>query len=200
MTEALMNHIKAQLVRHEVLRLKPYRCTVGKLTIGIGQNLDVCGISQTESYVLFENEIQDCEQWFIKEKSSYYWQGLAEHTALKILEFLRLRGYKKAKAKYYKLVVILDDRISDIYRALPAQDKNYHLNDTLEIIDNLMVLDIKCNNLDDAKDYIKTLAPWIKDEQIEYDSDIHPVGVFGAHTPFPPFHWKCRTTTHIWTA
>ena len=56
------------------------------------------------------------------------------------------------------------------------------------------------NNLDDAKDYIKTLAPWIKDEQIEYDSDIHPVGVFGAHTPFPPFHWKCRTTTHIWTA
>jgi lysozyme len=40
MTEALMNRIKAQLVRHEGLRLKPYRCTAGKLTIGICRNLD----------------------------------------------------------------------------------------------------------------------------------------------------------------
>jgi lysozyme len=40
MTEALMNRIKAQLVRHEGLRLKPYRCTAGKLTIGIGRNLE----------------------------------------------------------------------------------------------------------------------------------------------------------------
>jgi len=40
MTETLMNRIKAQLVRHEGLRLKPYRCTAGKLTIGYGRNLD----------------------------------------------------------------------------------------------------------------------------------------------------------------
>ena len=40
MTEALMNRIKAQLVRHEGLRLKPYRCIAGKLTICIGRNMD----------------------------------------------------------------------------------------------------------------------------------------------------------------
>lgn len=34
-----MDRVKAQLVRHEGLRLKPYRYTVGKLTIGIGRNL-----------------------------------------------------------------------------------------------------------------------------------------------------------------
>ncbi len=62
-------------------------------------------------------------------RSSNYWQGLAEHTALRIREFGRLQGYKKAKAKYYKLVVILDDRTSDICRALAAQDKIYPLND-----------------------------------------------------------------------
>jgi len=50
----------------------------------------------------------------IGEKSQAYWQGLAEHTALRIREFGRLQGYKKAQAKYYKLVVILDDRTSDI--------------------------------------------------------------------------------------
>ena len=130
--------------------------------------------------------------------SDHYWQGLAEHTALRIREFGRLQGYKKAKAKYYKLAVILDDRTSDICRALAAQDKVYPLNDALEVMDNLMALDTKPNSLDDAREYIKALAPWIKDDQIEYDSNMNPVGVSGAHTPFPPFHWKCRTTTVIW--
>ncbi len=130
-------------------------------------------------------------------RSSHYWQGLAEHTALRIREFGRLQGYKKAKVKYYKLVVILDDRTSDICRALAAQDKIYPLNDALEVMDKLMALDTKSNNLDDAREYIKALAPWIKDDQIEYDSNMSPVGVSGAHTPFPPFHWKCRTQTHI---
>ena len=37
-------------------------------------------------------------------RSSNYWQRLAEHTALRIREFGRLQGYKKAKARYYKLV------------------------------------------------------------------------------------------------
>ncbi|MCB5286172.1 MAG: hypothetical protein LHW64_00010 [Candidatus Cloacimonetes bacterium] len=133
----------------------------------------------------------------IAEKSSHYWQGLAEHTALRIREFGRLQGYKKAKARYYKLVVILDDRTSDICRALAAQDKVYPLNDAVEVMDNLMALDTKSNSLAGAREYIKALAPWIKDDQIEYDSEMNPVGVSGAHTPFPPFHWKCRTTTEI---
>jgi len=50
---------------------------------------------------------------------------------------------------------------------------------------------------DDAREYIKALAPWIKDDQIEYDSEMNPVSVSGAHTPFPPFHWKCRTGTSL---
>jgi lysozyme len=65
MTDALMNRIKVQLVRHEGLRLKPYRCTAGKLTIGIGRNLDDRGISQKEAYAMLERDIQDCEQWLI---------------------------------------------------------------------------------------------------------------------------------------
>ena len=72
MTEALMNRIKAQLVRHEGLRLKPYRCTAGKLTIGIGRNLDDRGISQKEAYAMLERDIQDCEQWLIDEIPEIY--------------------------------------------------------------------------------------------------------------------------------
>jgi lysozyme len=72
MTEALMNRIRAQLVRHEGLRLKPYRCTAGKLTIGIGRNLDDRGISQREAYAMMERDIQDCEQWLIDEIPEVY--------------------------------------------------------------------------------------------------------------------------------
>ena len=67
MTDALMNRIKSQLVRHEGLRLKPYRCTAGKLTIGVGRNLDDCGISQKEAYALLDNDIRNCEQHLLEE-------------------------------------------------------------------------------------------------------------------------------------
>ncbi len=72
MTEALLNRIKAQLVRHEGLRLKPYRCTAGKLTIGYGRNLDNRGISQSEAYVLLENDIQSCEEQILDEIPEIY--------------------------------------------------------------------------------------------------------------------------------
>lgn len=40
MEQSLLQKVKEQLLRHEGLRLKPYRCTAGKLTIGVGRNLD----------------------------------------------------------------------------------------------------------------------------------------------------------------
>lgn len=77
MKTSLMNRIKAQLIRHEGLRLKPYRCTAGKLTIGIGRNLDDCGISQMEAYELLENDILNCEQQ-LQTKISDIYNGLDE--------------------------------------------------------------------------------------------------------------------------
>ena len=62
MEAKLMDRIKEQLVRHEGLRLKPYRCTAGKLTIGIGRNLDDSGISQSEAHIMLINDIMNCEK------------------------------------------------------------------------------------------------------------------------------------------
>ena len=72
MEAKLLERIKEQLVRHEGLRLKPYRCTAGKLTIGIGRNLDANGISQTEAYVLMENDVQNCEKQLLDEIPEIY--------------------------------------------------------------------------------------------------------------------------------
>lgn len=56
-----IDDIKKQLVRDEALRLKPYRDSVGKLTIGIGRNLDDVGISEKEAYILLDNDILSVE-------------------------------------------------------------------------------------------------------------------------------------------
>lgn len=48
-----------QLRLHEGERLKPYRCTAGKLTIGVGRNLEDRGISAEESAYLLGNDIDD---------------------------------------------------------------------------------------------------------------------------------------------
>lgn len=46
-----------QLIRDEGLKLKPYTDTVGKLTIGIGRNLDDVGISESEARYMLKNDI-----------------------------------------------------------------------------------------------------------------------------------------------
>jgi lysozyme len=46
-----------QLRRDEGVKLYPYRDSVGKLTIGVGRNLDDTGISGEEADVLLQNDI-----------------------------------------------------------------------------------------------------------------------------------------------
>ena len=52
--------LTAQLTKHEGLRLKPYHCPAGKLTIGIGRNLEDKGITEKEAVMLLENDIHEC--------------------------------------------------------------------------------------------------------------------------------------------
>ena len=54
-----MTELIEQLKRHEGLRLKPYKCTADKLTIGIGRNLEDVGISEQEAEILLQNDIQE---------------------------------------------------------------------------------------------------------------------------------------------
>ena len=46
-----------QLRLHEGERLKPDRCTAGKLTIGVGRNLEDRGITREEASYLLANDI-----------------------------------------------------------------------------------------------------------------------------------------------
>ena len=52
--------MRQQLIDHEGLRLKVYTDTVGKLTIGVGRNLDDVGISHAEAMALLDHDIEAC--------------------------------------------------------------------------------------------------------------------------------------------
>jgi lysozyme len=52
--------MKQQLERHEGRRNKPYQCTSGKITIGVGRNLDDIGLTEGEIDVLLEHDIARC--------------------------------------------------------------------------------------------------------------------------------------------
>jgi len=54
--------IMQQLLKHEGLRLTPYHCPAGKLTIGVGRNLEDKGITEKEAFVLLENDVKECIQ------------------------------------------------------------------------------------------------------------------------------------------
>lgn len=54
--------LKATLRRHEDVRLTPYRDSVGKLTIGVGHNLDDKGITPAQADMLLEHDIEDAER------------------------------------------------------------------------------------------------------------------------------------------
>ncbi|MEE9159959.1 MAG: glycoside hydrolase family protein [Gammaproteobacteria bacterium] len=94
--------LSEDLIRDEGLRLKPYRDTVGKLTIGYGRNIDDVGISESEARSMLANDIaaasNECESAF------GFWPRLGEgqQRALVNMAFNmglpRLRGFRNMLA------------------------------------------------------------------------------------------------------
>ncbi len=94
----LLARLREMLVIHEGLELKPYRDTVGKLTIGVGRNLDDVGIARSEALFLLDNDIENS----ITEMRSFQWfdnLDLERKVVLVNMHFNmgldRLRGFKK---------------------------------------------------------------------------------------------------------
>ena len=92
--------LATDIIRDEGLELKPYRCTEGKLTIGIGRNLDDRGITKAEAMMLLDNDIAIVRRELVA-KTSDLWYLLPDdiHRALLNMAFNmgvpRLMGFKK---------------------------------------------------------------------------------------------------------
>lgn len=98
LTNQAKDVISEQLMRHEGVKLTPYLCTAGRLTIGIGRNLMDNGITQEEALYLLSNdidyaqrELEVCLPWII---------DLEEHQKMVLINMvfnLGVRGLLKFK-------------------------------------------------------------------------------------------------------
>lgn len=104
-----MNLIE-QLERHEGLRLKPYRCTSDKLTIGIGRNLEDVGITEEEARMLLKNDIANATTQLLTE---YPWMTtLGEVRFAALLNFTFNVGIGTV-GKFVKALALLKEQQFD---------------------------------------------------------------------------------------
>jgi lysozyme len=95
--------VRELLIRHEGLRLKPYRCSAGKLTLGVGRNLDDNGITEAEALHLLENDIARVT----KEAEQFPWfDGLSEERKAVIISMIFNLGITRFKG-FQKMIVAL---------------------------------------------------------------------------------------------
>lgn len=81
------------LEQDEGLRLKPYRDTVGKLTIGIGRNLDDMGITTEEARYLLENDVGRAEAEL--DRNIPWWRELSENRRHVLVSLVFNMGWPK---------------------------------------------------------------------------------------------------------
>lgn len=83
----------AMLEQDEGLRLKPYRDTVGKLTIGCGRNLDDVGITTEEARYLLENDVGRAESDL--DRNIPWWRELSENRRHVLVSLVFNMGWPK---------------------------------------------------------------------------------------------------------
>lgn len=78
MTETL----RQRLLRHEGMRLRAYKDSLGILTIGVGRNIENKGISEEEAFFLLDNDIEEVREAVTK---ALPWVGGLDDTRQGIL-------------------------------------------------------------------------------------------------------------------
>lgn len=101
----LKKQISENLIENEALRLEPYRDTVGKLTIGVGRNLDDRGISEEEALYLLSNDIEDV--FAELEQKLACWQSLPNPQKIAVADMCFNLGWPRL-SKFKKMLGALD--------------------------------------------------------------------------------------------
>lgn len=84
--------IEELLIKHEGIKLAPYKDTAGKTTIGIGRNLEDVGISKEEALLLLENDLKKIDR--ITE-NIFWFHKLSENRQNVIISMIFNMGYSR---------------------------------------------------------------------------------------------------------
>jgi lysozyme len=94
-----IERLRMTLMRHEGLRLKPYKDSAGKLTVGVGRNLDDVGINREEAMFLLDTDLGRCEAEL---RGAFPWfhalDDVRQEVLMNMAFNLGVEGLKKFKA------------------------------------------------------------------------------------------------------
>lgn len=90
--------------KHEGLRLDPYRCTAGALTIGYGHNLDSNGITEEVAQILLEDDILNA----IKDLTSVFGQTVFDKMHPDVKAVMVDMMFNLGKARFSKFANMID--------------------------------------------------------------------------------------------
>jgi lysozyme len=95
--------LRDALVRDEGIRFKTYRCTAGKLTIGVGRNLDDVGISRDEAMLLLDNDIARVEA----DARKHHWFGGLDAARQEVVLNMIFNLGATSFAKFYQTIAAI---------------------------------------------------------------------------------------------
>lgn len=96
----------ALIKKHEGLRLKPYRCSVGKLTIGYGRNLSDNGITLEEAEQLLQHNIDEVIQ---QAQTLLFFSALNEVRQAVIVDMIFNMGLPRFQ-KFKKTIALIEQQ------------------------------------------------------------------------------------------
>lgn len=113
-----VEEMKRELIRDEGLRLKPYRCPAGKLTIGVGRNLDDTGITELEAEMLLAYDIERFS--YQLDRTISWWRQLDEVRQRVILNM----AFNMGTAKLMEFAITLANVRAGRYKEAAAGMRN----------------------------------------------------------------------------
>lgn len=135
--DTCMPWVCRRLAFHEGCVLKPYRCSAGKLTIGVGRNLEdnplspeekkACGniyqgITKNAAYMLLRNDVRNSEEFLRKNIPFYLKLDVERQYALLDMAF----QMNKKLLKFKKMLKAMEEKKFKLAEK-ECLDSNYHI-------------------------------------------------------------------------
>jgi len=103
----LYKKLEQYLIEHEGIRYKPYLCPAGKLTIGVGRNIEDNGLTKDEIMYLLKNDIERCEKELKKIFTDF--DNLPENVKIVLIDMIFNLGETRFK-KFEELIKAVKKR------------------------------------------------------------------------------------------
>jgi len=106
-----MTDLMAMIAKHEGLRLKPYKDSVGFTTIGYGRNLDTVGISKDEAELMLRNDIAVAVRELLKIIPNFV--KLTQNRQDALIDMMYNLGSPRFQGFYHMIKAIVEERFQD---------------------------------------------------------------------------------------